>query len=154
MKVLVVEDDDDKRGALAAFLRQTYEIDEVLLARSFHGGLRRIIDDKPAIVFLDMTMPNFDRTVADDGGRPHAFAGREILRQMQRLGDVTPVLIVTQFNRFGDESNYVSLDTLEAELRRRFPNYVDTIQYRSNVDDWKPAILDAVGELIKRRGSM
>ena len=64
-------------AALAEFIGCSYEVDRILLAKSFHGGMKTIIEERPDIVFLDMTMPNFDRTVTDDGGRPHAFAGRK-----------------------------------------------------------------------------
>jgi len=153
MKVLVVEDDDTKRGELIEFVKEYFDVDCVDSARSFQSGLRAIIDSRPDFIFLDMTMRNFDRTVAEEGGRPHPFAGREILRQMQRNRIKTPVLVVTQFDRFGEEADYVTLAQLKAELQTKFSNYVGAVQYKSNIDDWKPAIIAAIGGLLPRRGA-
>jgi chemotaxis response regulator CheB len=154
MRILVVEDDDHKRADLEAFISGKYSVTELLVARSFQSGIRSIIENKPDFIFLDMTMRNFDRTLSEDGGRPHPFAGREILRQMQRSGISTPVLIVTHFDRFGEEANYITLQELTEELSERFPNYIGTVQYKSNVDDWKPAIIKIIGDLIVRRELM
>ncbi|OSJ19668.1 response regulator [Bradyrhizobium canariense] len=151
MMVLIVEDDDHKLNDLQEFISETFAVDDVRTARSFQSGIRSILEFHPDFVFLDMTMRNFDRTLSEEGGRPHPFAGREILRQMQRNRITTPVLVVTQFDRFGEESDYMTLDELVAELSAKFSNYVGTVHYRSNVDDWKPSILQSVGGSLPRR---
>ena len=144
MNVLIVEDDDDKLDALAAFLRVTYPDVIIETAKSLQSGLRSALHSTHNLMLLDMTMKNFDRTVADDGGRPHAFAGREILRQMQRAGVVTPTIVVTHFEGFGEESNYQTLDELKKELAAKFSNYLGTVQYRGNVDEWKTALASLI----------
>jgi CheY-like chemotaxis protein len=139
-RILIVEDDEDKAAKLAAFLLERHGIVEPVIARSLQSGLRAALEGHVDLMLLDMTMTNFDRTLKDDGGRPHAFAGREILRQMQREGVSFPVIVVTQFDRFGEEDEAVTLTDLIAELRSRFPDFVGTVYYRSNVDDWKPML--------------
>lgn len=151
MKVLIVEDDDDKRSELASFIEGYYAVDSIDTARSFQSGLKRIFELKPDLVLLDMTMPNFDRSITDDGGRPHPFAGREILRQMQRARVRIPVLVVTQFDRFGEEMDYTTLPQLKAELKSQFPNYLGAVQFKGNIDDWKPAIVAAIGDRLVKR---
>ena len=47
---------------------------------------------------------------------------------------------MTQFDRFGDEDDFKTLADLKQELRSRFPNYVGTVQYRSNVDEWRQTL--------------
>jgi DNA-binding response OmpR family regulator len=137
MRVLVVEDADEKANDLAQFVRANYAVDEVLMARSFQSGLRAALVEGADLILLDMTMRNFDRTLEEEGGRPHHFAGREILRQMQREEVHIPVIVVTHFQRFGEESEEVTLSELKAELESRFPDYLGTVHYRSNVDEWK-----------------
>jgi chemotaxis response regulator CheB len=151
MNVLIVEDDDHKRSDLEEFIREYYEVDGLLTARSFQSGLRGIFDGRPDFILLDMTMRNFDRTLTEEGGRPHPFAGREILRQMQRSRIATPVLVVTHFDRFGEEANYMTLEELKAELSSKFSNYIGTVHYRSNVDDWKPALAELIGPHLVRK---
>ncbi len=151
MKVLIVEDDDHKRSDLEEFVREYYDVKELLTARSFQSGIRSILGNSPDFVFLDMTMRNFDRTLTEDGGRPHPFAGREILRQMQRSRVSIPVLVVTHFDRFGEEANFVTLEELTEELSSKFSNYIGTVHYRSNVDDWKPALTELIGSHLARK---
>jgi DNA-binding response OmpR family regulator len=146
MKVLMIEDDDEKAERVKGFLKDVYVIDEILVARSLQSGLRLILSGSFEFLFLDMTLPNFDRSLHDDGGRPHHFAGREILRQMSREEIICPVIVVTQFGRFGEETEEVSLLELQSELERRFPNYLGTVSYKSNVDGWKQKLVDLIGQ--------
>lgn len=147
---MVVEDDDIKRDELERFVRETYDV-TVDIARSFQSGLRSLLDVRPDLVLLDMTMRNFDRSLTEDGGRPHPFAGREILRQMQRNRINTRVLVVTQFDRFGEERDFTTLAQLKEELAEKFSNYIGTIQFKGNVDDWKPAMKSALRDYLPLR---
>lgn len=151
MKVLIVEDDDEKGEHLNQFLRDRYINIEVATARSLQSGLRFITTSSPDLILLDMTMRNYDRTLDEEGGRPHAFAGREILRQMRRERVEIPVIVVTHFDRFGEDDNFVTLNELSSELKLRFANYRGTVQYKSNVDDWKPSLSLLVGSILKMK---
>lgn len=137
MKILIVEDDEGKSAALAAFIIEWMPNAEIELARSLTSGLRAALRGEADLMLLDMTMANYDRSLRDDRGRPHHFAGREILRQLQREEVVLPTVVVTQFGRFGEEAEEVTLSELQVELATRFTNYLGTVHYRSNVDDWK-----------------
>ena len=152
MRLLVVEDDDEKAKDLVAFMHATYDVTDVVVARSFQSGLRCVLSENFDFVLLDMTMRNFDRSLEDEGGRPHHFAGREILRQMQREDVHIPVVVVTNFDRFGEEAEEVTLSELKAELTRRFPDYKGTVHYRSNFDEWKVDLANYVNEF--GRGAM
>lgn len=151
MNVLIIEDDEHKLSELRSFISQTFELEQVRTAKSLQSGMRCILEARPNLIFLDMTMRNFDRTLTEEGGRPHPFAGREILRQMQRSRIDSPVVVVTHFDRFGEESDYMTLEELVEELSEKFSNYLGTVHYRSNVDDWKPSLLKAVGRHLPRR---
>lgn len=151
MNILIVEDDLSKSDDLVAFsIREfpqcTYEV-----ARSFQSGLRAVLEGSHDLVLLDMTMSNYDRSIEDDGGRPHHFAGREILRQMLREEVVTPAIVVTHFGRFGEEAEEVTLAELKADLEVRFPNYIGTVHYRSNVNDWESQLLEMISEAERRK---
>jgi DNA-binding response OmpR family regulator len=150
MKILVVEDDDDKRERLMQFVGERYPAVSLVYARSLQSGLRAIFGGRPDLILLDMAMKNFDLTVDEDGGRPHSFAGKEILRQMQRKRLEVPTIVVTQFDRFGEEADYVTIDELKGELEKRFKNYVGTVQYRSNIDSWKDALVDLINGVIEK----
>lgn len=151
MNVLIVEDDDDKAGDVSNFVRGRYDIGEITIARSLQSGLREILRGGHDLILLDMTMRNFDRSVEEDGGRPHHFAGREILRQMKREELRVPVIIVTHFERFGEEAEEVTLTDLKEELQERFPDYLGTVHYRSNVDEWKLRLAELIGTRLPER---
>lgn len=147
MRILIVEDDDEKCAKLLEFVHQKFNVLDVISARSLHSGLLAIMNEKPNFIILDMTMRTYDRSLIEDGGRPHPFGGREILRQMKRNRIATPVVVVTHFDRFGEEKDYMTLEQLKHELQSRFPNYLGAVQYRSNVDSWKVdlfAVMSAV----------
>lgn len=136
--ILVIEDDEDKEKQLTNFLIDEIEKTvEIFVARSLQSGLKAALFSKCDLILLDMTMTNFDRSPTEEGGRPQHFAGREILRQMGREGNLTPTVIVTQFDRFGQETEALTLAEMEIELEDSFSNYRGTIRYRENIDDWK-----------------
>ena len=137
MRILIIEDDEVKLAALRDYLEDKILNLEVLVGQSLHSGQHLALGTPADLIFLDMTMMNFDRGKTDDGGRPHAFAGREILRRMRRNRIDTPVVIFTQFRRFDDDKNSMSLEELNAELARRFPNFLGTVEYQLNVERWK-----------------
>ena len=140
MKILIVEDDDMKLEALSDYIRARLPDVEIKSGQSLHSGLTLALHEAADAIFLDMTMTNFDRGKDEDGGRPHAFAGREILRRMARKKIKTPVFVFTQFSRFDDDRNSMSLDELTQELTDRFDNFVGTVQYQVNVEVWKQQV--------------
>jgi DNA-binding response OmpR family regulator len=143
--VLIVEDDEDKATRLSEFIKEHYQVRNLKVAKSLQTGLRAALSGDWDLLLLDMTMTNYDRSPEEDGGRPHHFAGREILRRLQREGVHVPSIIVTQFGRFGEESEKVTLSELTVELERRFSDYVGTVQYQSNVDEWKDELTQMIG---------
>jgi len=151
MRILIIEDDEEKIGDLIDWVKLAYDSPTVLQARSLHTGKSAALDKSIDLILLDMTMRNYERSVEEEGGRPHFFAGREILRRMSRERVATPVIVVTQFDRFGDEDDYRTLAELKNELLSRFSNYVGTIHYRANVDDWRSMLNDMVGGVLSKK---
>jgi DNA-binding response OmpR family regulator len=150
MKILIVEDDDEKAKQLEIFACEFIPSPDVSIARSLQTGLRLALSEEWDLMLLDMTMTTFDRTLNDDGGRPHPFAGREILRRMKREGIAIPVVIVTQFDRFGEEAEELTLKQLEIELKENFLEFRGIVRYRANVDDWKSQLEGAVQDIVEK----
>lgn len=148
MRILIVEDDEEKALDLQKFIGDRYVGETPVVAKSLQSGLREALQGWADLILLDMTMRNFDRSLTDDGGRPHHFAGREILRQLKRHGVRVPVIVVTHFDRFGEDADSLTVSELEKELSERFEDYLGTVHYRSNVDDWKAQLgifMDTLG---------
>lgn len=140
MKILIIEDHDEKLREIVEFLVDVKPGTTVVTAKSLHTGKVAALETDVDVILLDMTMRNFERSPSEEGGRPHAFAGREILRLMRRERATTPVIVVTQFDRFGDEDDFRTLGDLKDELAERFSNYLGTVHYRANVDTWRESL--------------
>jgi CheY-like chemotaxis protein len=138
MRILLVEDDENKRTKLSIFIRQLVPSADVVAARAYKSGLRAIVSDEFDLILLDMTMTMFDVSVEEDGGRTQAFAGREILRQMQRRGIKMPVIVVTQYDRFGEAADDLTIEQLDSLLRDSHPDiYHGTVYYDAAASGWQ-----------------
>lgn len=148
MRILIIEDDEDKLNAILGTLRKDFPGCVIDIARSFGSGLRAVISNSSQInvVLLDMSMPNFDVTPEEpSGGNPEPFAGRELLAQMRLREINVPAIVVTMFDSFGDKDVRISLNELVEELKANFsPPYKATIYYDSRQEGWRTALRDEI----------
>lgn len=151
MKILIVEDDFDKRERIRSHVISSLSTDvEVIEAESLRSGLKALINSATGfdLVLLDMSMPGFDIT-ADErfGGEPESFAGEEIMAQMKLRGLNSPVVIITQYKSFAKGA--VGLDDLEREFSRLYSEFFKgVIYYNSALERWK---MDLSNHLVKLR---
>lgn len=139
MKALLIEDDQFKvRHLLKALdaLHLDLDIDE---ARSVNASLRALEQAGPFdLVILDMSLPMFDVGPRESGGQPQGFGGREIMHYMQSSEMAVPVIVVTQFEKFGEGSHEIGLDALTSQLQRDFPDLMrGVVYYNAASDKWK-----------------
>lgn len=138
MRILVVEDDENKRVQISQFLRDAYPNSSLELARSVQGGIRCIRRDLPSLVLLDMTLPNYDTGPDEPGGTTHIFGGRELLRQLDRFDIRVPTIVITQFETFGKPPNAMKLPQLDAELKSKHALvYRGAVYYHASIHGWK-----------------
>lgn len=139
MKILFIEDDDDKYKNVASKIQENHKNVEIERAKSLNGGLRSIIRSGPYnLLLLDMTMPNYDVTAQDPtGGTPEGFAGREIMMQMKLRGVSVPTVVITMFESYGELTKKISAKELDEELKVAFaPMYLGMVYYNSAQDEW------------------
>jgi CheY-like chemotaxis protein len=145
MRILIVEDDDNKRSQLFQFIKELLPGSEVAYARSLQSGLRWIRSNNADLILLDMTLPTFDVGPGEAGGRTHPFGGREFLREMRRFKIDTPVVVVTQFETFGSGPGMTTLDALDEELAREHSSvYIGSVYYHAAVESWKDRLQELV----------
>lgn len=145
MNILIVEDDENKRSQIQRCIAEAFPSASVAIARSFHSGLRAIMAGGLDLILLDMTMPTFDITADEDGGRPQAYAGREILRQMERRALFTPTIVITQFDKFGEGSHALTIKQLDAQLKDAHPGrYRGAVYYDVTIEGWKESLADMI----------
>lgn len=153
MRVLLVEDEEDKRREVVDILEA--ELGPVIIdtARSLSSGLAALFSEGHDLVILDMTMPSFDISPNEDGGRPQAFGGLELLAHMRRRGMVAPVIVLTQFDRFGDGQDALNLEELDGRLAEDYPaTYLGAVHYDVVSEDWKSRLTQML-EKARRGGS-
>lgn len=138
MKVLIVEDDSNKLTRVREFVQLQLPDSDVLERRSYQSGLKCIIDSRPQVILLDMAMPTYDVTLSEKGGRPRPFAGRDILVQMKRRHLAGCVIVVTQYETFGEGADQRSLAQLDVQLRLEFSGlYCGAVFYHAAETDWR-----------------
>jgi CheY-like chemotaxis protein len=150
MNILVVEDDDNKRSHILGYLSSNWPDIHVETAESLIAALRAIKRGRHTIVLLDMTLPNYDLDDDGAGGGMHAFGGEEFLRQVKRLRIPTSVVVVTQFETFGEPPDTKNLAELDESLRVEFPNlYRGAIYYHASIHDWNVTLSEKLKDLIQ-----
>lgn len=149
MNILVIEDDENKREQIIEFVASICPGVGIATARSLQGGIRSLLNSKVELIILDMTMPTFDIGPDEDGGRPQAYAGREILRRMERLGILVPVVVVTQFDRFSDDKDAMTLEELDGQLRHEHSKiYQGVVYYDAAVTGWREKLNEIVCKIL------
>jgi CheY-like chemotaxis protein len=151
-RLLIVEDDVNKREQLHRFVVGHFSEIVVDDAESLIGGIRKLRTIKPDVVLLDMTLPNYDPEPGESGGGMQAFGGEEFLRQCKRLKLEPGVIVVTQFETFGEANEVKGREELDSELSTRFPRlYKGMVYYHASLSSWtqelEVAIRRVLGEL-------
>ena len=134
MRVLLIEDDQYKAKQIEKFLLS--EDHEISIAKSFKSGMQSIVGNEYDFILLDMTIPSFEITPSQLISRTRKFGGRDILNEMLRKEIIRPVIVITQYNVFGDDE--ISLEELNTELSSSFPStYLGYVFYNASILDWQ-----------------
>jgi DNA-binding NarL/FixJ family response regulator len=139
MKVLLIEDSDYKVEQITQVVEQSIPGANLLVSKSFRSGLDAALENNPDIILLDMTLPTFEVRKGELGGRTRPFGGREILRELQFAGmSGIAIIVVTQFDRFGEGSQSVVRENLMKELITEFPEYkITCVYYSGRGAEWR-----------------
>lgn len=145
IKLLIVEDDINKREHLNRFVTETFPALSVANAESLIGGVRKLRTWQPDLVLLDMTLPNYDLEEGSLAASMQAFGGEEFLRQTERFRLQPSVIVVTQYETFGEAGEAKDRDELDAELRQAFPRiYRGMVYYHASISSWSQELEAAV----------
>lgn len=148
MNVLVIDDSDYKIEALERVLAKRFAATSVVVARSFISGLKELESYTPDVVLLDMSLPTYDPGQPGRDGRMRIYGGREILVEMELLALDAKVVVITQFDIFGEPPNTKDLLTLNSELKQEFPtHYAGTVYYNNRAAGWENDLVQMLQEL-------
>jgi CheY-like chemotaxis protein len=152
IKLLLVEDDVHKRDQLQSFSRDRFPAVSVRHSSSLIGGLRSLREWEPDIVLLDMTLPNYDPSDDAIEGSMQAFGGEEFLRQVRRFALSPSVIVVTQFETFGDSNEEKDREQLDSELKAAFPGiYRGMVYYHASLSSWSDELDRIIREALRDR---
>lgn len=151
MKFLLIEDDQHKSKQITEYLNETITTGYVELRKSYQSGLKEILNNKYDIVLLDMQLPNFDIKSGEDGYKFRKLAGVDILRELARKKTSCKVIVITQFETFGEGEFYIDLKDLKQMLKNEFLDlYIDTVFYSPDKSLWQKELSQLINLQINK----
>jgi CheY-like chemotaxis protein len=151
MKCLLVEDDKYKAKDIEDVLNKNFDI-EIIKKTSYKTALIESLNHNYDFILLDMSMLTCDITSDEKGGRPRHYAGKEIILKMLYRNINTPVIVVTQFENFGEGNNRMNLEDLKKQLENiNYKGYQETIFYNMVGSDWQEKLLSRIKLIMDER---
>jgi CheY-like chemotaxis protein len=149
MRILLVEDDGFKSGQLKDFLSNLRTDTEIQMARSVASGKEALRQNRFDVIFLDMSLPSYDIDRYEPGGTPKIFGGSELLGYIDFLDYATPVVVVTQFERFSTGEDEVDIHSLGKNSASDYPdNFKAIVYFNAASEKWKADLTKVLLELI------
>lgn len=146
--ILLVEDEDPKLRHLKQRLHEELPDALIEVCRSVNSATDHLDRSTPDLVVLDMSLPTFDVTEIEGGGRPQGFGGVEVLRHIAFNELTCKVIVITGYEAFPKGDGQVNLADLEAELVSEFSNTICAVlRFNSVYDLWKVELHEALAEL-------
>lgn len=137
-RVLLVEDSDYKRSRVQEFVVSILPGVHLDVAASFNSAAQALDTGRYELVVMDISLPTYDRSPVESGGRFRALGGRELARKIVRRRLQSRIVFLTQFDSFSDDvhsHNLKSLaDTLRADCGAQF---AALIYFDSSTSSWK-----------------
>jgi CheY-like chemotaxis protein len=154
MNILLVEDDQFKARRLEQLLKLLRSDATIERANSVTASERALEFSSPLdLVVLDMSLPTFDVGPSESGGRPQGFGGREIMRFMANNDINVPVIVVTQFERFGEPGKETDLPTLSRSLESEFPGlFRGIVYYDAASERWREEVSSLLAAVVSAAG--
>jgi len=139
MSILFIEDDINKAKRVIDYLEKMPDQSiSIVHKSSYQSGLKELLKTSYDFILLDMSLTVFERGQSERGAESLSLGGQEILQQMKRRSLVTPVIIVTQYEAFGEGDERKSLDELKKIVKKDYPKqYCGFIYYNASLDNWK-----------------
>lgn len=139
MRILIVEDDNDKASALEAELYNIISDGSIQIAPTYSQASDQILFDSESfdLFVLDMTIPVAPRGDGEEVQTKN-YGGRELLRIVVEFGVMVPCVVVTQYDYFGEGESRVTLSEIDNELTvigGKF--YLGSIYYSVSDEEWK-----------------
>ena len=145
MKLLLIEDDEHKSKQIIRFVNESFNEASIELKKSYQSGLKELLTQNFDLVLLDMQLPNFDIKPGEDGYKFRKLAGIDILRELTRKKKQCKVIVITQFETFGEGEFYINLANLKQMLKSEFSSmYIETVFYSPDNSLWQKELFEII----------
>ncbi len=146
MKIAIIDDSMYKIDQIKDCLSKIFPEPTMLIARSFQTGLSLMQSSAVDLLILDMTLPNYERDDGAPEGDVRVFGGRELLEELSFYDIHCKVIVVTQFDRFGEGSEAIEFSHLLKVMQKESPDRVLGGLYYSSIDNrWRGKLRTLVG---------
>ena len=152
INVLIIEDDADKAANIVDVIKATIPNAVLDVCQSYNSGLTKLLEESaPSLLILDMSMHTFDVSKREKGGRSRIYAGQDILEELCRYDVVVPVIVVTQYDKFSEGTDIITLNELAEKLRKSFPAlFRRAIYYHAKYSNWRSELATEVKNILQR----
>ncbi|MFT4805128.1 MAG: CheY-like chemotaxis protein [Psychroserpens sp.] len=148
LEVLVVEDNPNKRNKIVDFIKSSIKNSNVQVCTSFTSGWNKVQGNKFDLICLDMSLPTFDQSDSETGGRFRVFGGRELAQKMKRKQIKTKYVFITHYKNFSDNKKSYSFEELKSELMTEYEeSCLDVIFYSNKSSEWREKLVPLLMEV-------
>lgn len=142
MKILIVEDQDDKLEALIEYISRAIRGATIEAARSYFDAKAALRAKTYDCVVLDMSIPIY-RAECGSPGTVLVYGGEELLGWAKFRAPNIKVAVLTQYDFFTADGNDRSLTDIRRDFQRDFGNIVlRVIHYQETDNKWQSDLLD------------
>ena len=142
MKILCMEDQEDKYQHVNAVLRQN-GMTQIIWEKNCQNGLMQLLNNDFDFLLLDMSMPLSDGDYKKESF--DSFAGMSVLQEIKRKKYTVKVIIVTGFSDFAKDKKIITLDELVKEIEQKYKDcYVGHIKYDSTSVEWQKNLIQII----------
>lgn len=144
-KILLVEDIKLKRDEINEFVTNFYSIVkkdfDLHIATNYQEATHQIDNYNFDKVILDMTLPESHLTLINSTLNP--FAGEDLLFEFNCLETPPKIIVLTMYDNFKVESEYVTLSSLEKRIIMNFQKLnLNFAYYQTGSSQWKNKLKD------------
>jgi CheY-like chemotaxis protein len=152
MIVHVVEDSALKASNICTFFAHAFPtIAQPEVSGSFQSAMRAIMEMKPDLIIMDMTIPTFDRKPNAREGRMRPIGGYDLMCKMKHRAILASVIVVTQLETFGEGDEEVSFSEITSRCEREFPDlFLGSVYYDQSGLSWQADLEKLVSSLLSK----
>lgn len=149
--LLFIEDNPHKRSRIVDFLTERAHEFSITEALSFTSGSKKLETEYFDLILADVSLPTFDKTLTDSGGRFRAFGGLEIARKLARSQTGSPIAFITQYRSFSEKGTSYSFEELKEELSQVCGNqFLGMVFYDASLSAWKDQLNLIISQASKK----